>query len=124
MDQMRFPKRQADGSFCIDVVMSIETTDSKHLGVAIQEWWTHEWMQSNRTWTREWSSGDVQKLPFDHEFVRPPEVVRCVDSDLRFRLRGRPGGRWWKDWLVSKIIPDLRRRFPEVGEFLEFRECD
>lgn len=41
--------------------------------------------------------------------------------ELRLQLLGTKHSKFWKDWLVSKIAPDLKFKFGEVGDLLYIR---
>ena len=90
------------------------------------------WAPRNKTWARECKTGPgltVERpeiLEYEDELSAPPEVISCEGSELRFRLRGK-GEKLWKDWMVMRILPDLKAEFPEVevgAKILGIRNCD
>jgi hypothetical protein len=101
--------------------MSVATDDAVALGQAIGQWWVDEWAPLHKSWVREWSAGDKEELQFSDEFASPPRVISCKGTELRFQLEGKSSAKSWKDWIVSRIIPDLRTRFPQVGEFRDIQ---
>jgi hypothetical protein len=46
----KFPKRRADGSFCVEVVVSVNTIDEKALSQRVQDWCTNIWAPEHKTW--------------------------------------------------------------------------
>lgn len=96
---------------------------------SIRAWIGDAWMPRNRTWTREGKTGPnletirIQELHYDDEFVGLPEVAAGPTSELQVRLRGKKTAKFWRDWLVSRLMPDLKAAFPEVGELLYVRNC-
>jgi len=95
----------------------------------IDAWISDAWMPRNATWTREWKTGSnlattrVEELKYDDEFTGPPEVAAGPTSELQLRLKGKKTAKFWKDWLVSRLVPDLKAAFPGVGELLYIRDC-
>jgi hypothetical protein len=87
--RVKFPRRRADGSFCLEVILSVVTQNERLLAQRIQQWWTSEWGPENEVWTRYWSSGLKEELAYRDEFSRLPQIVSCKDTELRFRLEGR-----------------------------------
>jgi hypothetical protein len=123
-----FPKRRADGTFCVEVEIALSPESGVENGGVIQNWWSTEWMQKNERWIRIWNEGHATErrevLLFEDDFCGFPQVVSCDGSRLRFRLVGKSSGKWWRDWLVSRIIPDLRIRFPGMGELNGVWDCN
>ena len=123
MNKVRFPKRRPNGSFCVEVALKADSGDPVLLGKRVQEWWSTAWMPANREWRRSWSSDQTQTLSYSDEFDGEPRVWRCT-SELRFRFEGKPSAKWWRDWLVSRILPDLKSKFPEVQDFVRITNCE
>jgi hypothetical protein len=46
--------------------------------------------------------------------MAPPEFVLIGDRELQLRLRGKKTAKFWRDWVVSRILTELRMEFPEV----------
>jgi hypothetical protein len=42
-------------------------------------------------------------------FLGPPHEVACTGGRLSFRLDGRPGAKWWKDWLAVRLSRSQQR---------------
>jgi hypothetical protein len=95
----------------------------------VQAWIGDVWMPQNATWAREWQTGSnltvsrAQELHYDDEFTAPPEVSAGPISELQLRLSGAKTAQFWKDWVVSRLVPDLKAAFPGVGELLYIRDC-
>jgi hypothetical protein len=129
MSPAKFPDRRPDGSFCVVVGLRTSPDGAAELADRVRRWMTDVWMPSHPTWTREWKTGvdlaraEKQVLSYADEFSSDPEVSG-EGSELRLRLRGKRDSRFWKDWLVSRIAPDLRAEFPELSELLYIRDCD
>jgi hypothetical protein len=130
MAGVEFPNAGPDGSFCVEVVLSV-SADGLALGREVQEWWTDVWAPSNAAWVRIWETGPglslerSELLYYQDEFVSPPRVVSRSASEFRFQLLGKDSARkLWKDWLVSRIMPDLKTRFPEIGNLLGISDCN
>jgi len=129
-DGVIFPKRRPDGSFCVEVTLAANTND-EDLGGRIRQWLTEVWMPSNTAWLRVWKTGpglSVERpelLHYGDEFLSPPILISSVAAEVRFQLRGRdPKQKLWRDWLVLRILPDLKANFPEVGDTLSITNCE
>jgi hypothetical protein len=129
MNASKFPSRKVDGSFCVDVGLQLLEGAPDNICKVIDEWFSDAWMGANKTWTRTWSTGanlEVKKdevLVYSDEFLRAPMASLGSKSELRIRLFGTKSAKLWKDWLVSKIAPDLKERFPYIGELLYIQDC-
>lgn len=64
-----------------------------------------------------------QILKYTDEFLSPPEIVSGQSSELHLRLRGKRTAKFWKDWIASRIVPDLKAEFSAIGELLHIRDC-
>jgi hypothetical protein len=124
MSPAKFPKRRSDGSFCVDVTVAVEANDPSSLREALQRWISDEWTPRHEIWTRSWSNGTQERLRYGEEFSAPPQIVKCEGAQLTIRLQGKNSAKLWKDWLVSKLIPDIKQRFPEVGQFQGIQDCE
>ncbi len=119
-----FPKRKSDGSFCIEVSFPVITNDCEDLLRRVKLW-AGDWMTTNTVWKRKWDpSGREETLYYDEEFKTEPNPVSCTSNELKIRLEGQPSSKWWRDWLVSRIIHDLRQRFNEVQSGGSLKDCD
>src|SRR5258707_15317077 len=119
---IKFPKRQADGSFCIEVSIPVSTDDPEGLQRRVQSWST-QWVGANQTWKRNWLSED-EELRYEAEFKREPQTVSCSSSELKIRLEGQPSAKWWKDWMVYRILADLKAAFSEIKGVGHLRDCE
>jgi hypothetical protein len=74
-----------------------------------------------------WKTGtphpQAETLEYADEFSAPPRVVHCAGSELRFQLQGKNTAKFWRDWLVLRIIPELKKRFPEIGDVCSIGDC-
>lgn len=127
----KFPKPKVDGSICVEVTIPVRSDDDTDLGERIQQWWTDVWLPERGTWRVVFRTGqdlrrvDVEILEYTEEFSAAPHVVFCKDSKLRFRLEGRRSTKVWKDWVILRILPDLREQFSEIQNgVLSVCNCD
>ena len=123
MNKVLFPKRNADGSFCIDVIIAIETNDAPHLLRRVESW-ASRWVLENQIWIRNWVPDDQESLEYSSEFKREPYPVSCTPTELTIRLVGQPSAHWWKDWLVLRILSDLSLSFVEFRDVTRMQNCD
>jgi hypothetical protein len=123
MSEVRFPKRNADGSFCVDVVVAVETNEPENLSRRVESW-CRQWTNENRTWKRNWIPSGQEILNYGDEFKREPYPVACTSTELTIRLEGQPSARWWRDWLVLRILADLKSSFVEFRDLDRVRDCD
>lgn len=130
MRHAKFPARKADGSFCIEIGVRMAGDLSVDAVPRIQQWISGVWMPHHMTWTREWRTGSnfatskEQILNYSDEFAAPPEVSLGPASELRLRLKGNKTAKFWRDWVASRIVPDLKEAFPGVEDLLYIRNCD
>jgi hypothetical protein len=86
-------------------------------------------MPRNLTWKRDWRTGenretiDQQVLNYESEFLGEPKIISAEASELQIRIAGKASAKFWKDWLISKFLPDLKAKFPEVNGQLYIRNC-
>lgn len=114
MRQELFPKRRLDGSFCIETRLAIEAKDPAVLASQINSW-IEEWVRSNRYWKSKFAEAEGGVFDFFNEFARPPFCVTRASGSLFLRVEGCPGaGKWWRDWIGSRLLPDLRSAFKEI----------
>lgn len=123
MNKVKFPKRHSDNSFCVEVILSITTEEPEVLLQHIQNW-AFDWIKENQVWVRKWSSGEEEQLYYEQEFKREPYPVFCNATELRMRLDGKPTAKWWKDWLVLRILYDLKTDFNEVQGVIKVEDCN
>jgi hypothetical protein len=128
MSKAIFPKIRTDGTFCVEVAFKASDDHGRELAIKIQQWLDEIWSPNNSTWTREWNAASplhskVEVLQFGDEFIRPPEVTSSDESQITLRLYGKESSRLWRDWFVSRLLPDLKEKFPEIGEGLAIGNC-
>ena len=122
MSKVRFPKRNPDGSFCVDVIVAVETNEPEHFSRRVQSW-ALQWAGENQTWTHGNPSGQ-EVLNYADEFQREPYPVSCTPTELTIRFEGQPSAKWWRDWLVLRILADLKSAFAEFRDVNRIRDCD
>lgn len=124
MSKVKFPKRLKDGSFCVIVTFSINTQEPENLLSNIKKWLL-QWSEDNKVWIRNWSNGKVEKLLYEQEFRNAPYPISCTINELKIVLDGQPSSeKIWKDWLVSRIIPELKNAFSEIQDFQNATDCE
>jgi len=74
--------------------------------------WLDRWVAANQQW--EWAGG--RRLSFLDDFARAPFGVECCDEHLTFRLEVKPGSKAWRDWLVIRLLKELKGAFVEVED--------
>lgn len=131
MTKVNFPARNEDGSFCVEIWLGLSGNQSDDLPLRVQRWIREDWMPEHATWKREWRTGPnlattyEQVLHYQDEFTKPPVVSYRHNAKfpfrvLRLRFSGKQSAKFWKDWLVSRLLPDLRERFPHVSKSLYY----
>lgn len=126
-DAVKLPASDEEGDFAVEVGLGLQDCTSPEIAEKIQTWFNESWMARNKTWTRVWSTGmkfsikRTQILHYNDDFRTPPKVDVGEHLELRLHLLGTKHSKFWKDWLVSKIAPDLKFKFGEVGDLLYIR---
>ena len=93
------------------------------MAVAVGEWLAR-WTIENELWTWEYDTGGSDTFRLSDELRKAPEVASAAESELTIRIQGQATSTgFWRDWLVLKLIPDLKAAFPEIGSFLTARDC-
>ena len=114
MRPVKFPKRRPDGSFCVELYLSIVTDDPSALAFQMTAW-IEEWVRVNRNWECPMAKNVGGAFDFYDEFIRPPHCVIGSSGSLFLRVEGRPGaGEWWKDWILSRLMVDMLAVFKEI----------
>jgi hypothetical protein len=105
---------------CVEVCLTTENC-SLDLGNRIQDWLNDVWMPNNQEWERVWRTGahleivvERQILKYDDDFSRAPEILPKDSLRLLVRLYVNWPSKNWREWLVSRILPDLRTAFSEM----------
>jgi hypothetical protein len=87
--------------------------------------WVEEWVRVNRHWENNLAHREGGVLDFYDEFARPPYYMARDGGSLFLRVEGCPGaGKWWRDWLASRLMGDLSAAFKEVQPRLMERARD
>jgi hypothetical protein len=118
-----FPKRRSDGSFCIEVRLRV---DSQQLDVLANRLnaWLDQWVLANRFWKWSLAKRAGGLLDFLDDFVGPPAVVVRTPAFICLRFECRPQAKkWWKDWLVLRILKDIHAAFDEVIAVENIGDC-
>jgi len=124
MSKVQFPKRKADGTFCVEVTLRVTTSDAEELLRRMTNW-MNQWVKANQVWIRVWEpSGRVEKLRYDEEFKGIPRIVFSDSREIKIQVDGHFSARWWKDWLVLKIIQELKEAFTEIQANGSIKDCD
>jgi hypothetical protein len=117
---VKFPVKFDDGSFCIKVVLQVDTQRS--LRNEIQTW-LDQWVQENRYWAFSTPSSKGN-LDFYESFSAAPRCIEEQSGVLSLQFEGRPGAsKDWKDWLVLRILKELQETFKGVITIGEIKNC-
>ena len=122
MSKVRFPKRRDDGSFCVEVTLVVQAAEPEALLRGVQAW-SSGWAETNQVWNWKWDTGGEEELLYGREFKREPKPVSCTSTELKIQLEGQPSAERWKDWLVFRIIPELKAAFAEVQDVSSVKDC-
>jgi|GEM_PF-6876895 len=115
----KFPKLREDGSFSIEAIYRIDSSQTFSSSELAQ--WLEEWIGRNNPWEREWSSGKTETLDFFKDFRRPPRLLERSQDKVVIRFEGQPGFKWWKDWFVLKFCKQLIDEFPGI---IDLERCE
>lgn len=119
----KFPKLRPDGSFCVEVTLNARTTDLDALASRITEW-IESFLRNNRYWTWPFAKEKGGVVDFFDEFVATPSCVATPPHSLVIRVEAKPEAKWWKDWLVVRLLGDLRKDFDnEIVGVNEIGDC-
>jgi hypothetical protein len=119
----KFPKKRPDGSFCVEVTLRVSTKTPEQLANQVQLW-LEQWVQVNREWKTPLAASTGELLSFFDEFTGPPTCFLKDPNSLCLRVEGRPNmGRWWRDWLILRVLKDLKANFSEVTAVESFTNC-
>lgn len=119
MTAQRFPKVDENGHFHVKVRLTLPPDCGPEYAEQIGSWLTDRWLPENHLWRRTWKSGSsesVEELHFDESFLCEPDVHFEAPGTFAVVLHGRSRAAPWRDWLVSKLAPDLRRAFPQIAD--------
>jgi hypothetical protein len=106
--EINLPKKRPDGSFCIAIMLRVNTNDAKGLAARITSW-LKEWTQRNRYW--HW----FEDLDFFNDFAEAPTCAERTEESLIVRVEGSPKfTKWWRDWIVLRLLKELQGQFAEI----------
>jgi hypothetical protein len=112
-----------DGSFCVEVTLRVNTKQPNDLANRMQLW-LEEWVHANRYWETSLFESVGGRLDFFEDFAQVPSCSVSGPDLLCLHLQSRPGARkWWKDWLVLRILKELPNAFPEFAEVQKITDC-
>jgi hypothetical protein len=72
--------------------------------------WVGSWVLTTQRWR--WDA--TRELNYFDDFEGPPTDIATSGKRLSFRLDGRPGAKWWRDWLALRLLPEAQTRFPAI----------
>ncbi|MCA9266645.1 MAG: hypothetical protein KDA60_22460 [Planctomycetales bacterium] len=110
----KFPRLRPDGSFSIVAVYRFNG-DREAIAESVATW-IHDWLRRKDPWIRRWSTGETETLIFSHEFSEAPRLVNAGNETIQIEFEGRPGSRWWKDW-IGRFTHDLVEEHPGIASF-------
>lgn len=118
MKKVAFRGGRKDATFLVEIEMSVPAGATNSLCEEIQQWLNDEWAPRNQLWRRVCRNAAreyIQDLLYSDEFSSTPSVLRS-SSKLHLVIEGRNCAEFWRDWLVARLIPDVRSRFPLIGD--------
>ena len=119
----KFPKRRSDGSFCVEVRLRVDSRQPDVLADRLTAW-LHQWLRTNRYWKWSLAKSAGGVLDFLDDFVGLPTVVVCAPAFVCLRFECRPKAKkWWKDWLVLRMLQDIHAAFAEVTAVEKIGNC-
>jgi hypothetical protein len=116
--EIKFPKKRPDGSFCVEIALRVNTSDPEGLAARITSW-LEEWTQRNRYWN--WFE---ETLDFFNDFAGSPICTEHTPESVIVRVESRPKfTKWWRDWIVLRLLKDLQSQFHEIIAVEAFANC-
>lgn len=118
----KFPKLRPDGSFCIEARVRVSTNELDVLASEVTNW-LDRWVRENQYWKRSLVKKGKVVLDYFDDYAGLPSLLTCPPDFLILRLAGRPGARWWKDWLILRLLKELRNAFEEITALERIIDC-
>ncbi len=100
--------------------------DSKQLDVFASRLtvWLDRWIRENRYWKWSLAKSTGGLLDFFDDFVEPPSAVVRAPDFVCLHFECRPAAKkWWKDWLVLRVLKDIHAVFAEVTGVEKIGNC-
>ncbi|HEY5758491.1 MAG TPA: hypothetical protein VIU34_21840 [Steroidobacter sp.] len=126
MSKVTFRAKRRNTAFLVEIEMSVAAEAVNSLCDDVQRWLNDEWVPRNQLWRRVCSNAGreyIQNLLYFEEFNSAPRVL-SGGSQLRLVIEARNAGNSWRDWLVARLVPDVKSRFPQIGETLLIRNFE
>ncbi|MBP6004775.1 MAG: hypothetical protein KA746_15195 [Pyrinomonadaceae bacterium] len=121
--EIKFPRRNQDGSFCVIASFAVDTTDPDGLFSRVKAWLI-EWAENNQAWVWKYDSGREDTFVFSDDFKGVPTPISCDFKELKIRLEGQPRSqKFWRDWLALRIVPELQAGFVEIENMVGANDC-
>lgn len=130
MTSQQFPKVDSEGRFVVRIGLQLFPPSGAKDAEKIGRWLIDQWLPANRTWRRKWANGQnalrniEEELLFSDSFYSYPEVSYRERDTLCVVLHGKSRSALWRDWMISKIIPELKEEFPNIGDRLFVENAD
>jgi hypothetical protein len=96
------------GPFSVVVRLRVETSSPDELAQRFGHW-GKTWVNENRHWTF-----TKKRLDYFDAFEGPPHDVKCDGLQLSFQVETKHGQKWWKDWLILRLLKEAQVAFLEV----------
>jgi len=101
------------------VTLAVEGS-SDTLVIELASWLRSDWMTRSQVWNWSGKTGpDLSvkadlTLRYTDEFLGSPEAFTTEGGSIGVRLTGKPSSKFWRDWIASKLLPDIKRKFPMI----------
>jgi len=120
---IRFPRRRSDGSFCVEVLFRVTSSQLESIPSRITDW-ADEWVRANRHWKFKHPESRDSGLDFLRDFTGPPKCFAVHPGLISIRFEVQPESKKaWKDWLGFRFVKELRQAFPEITALEKVRNC-
>jgi hypothetical protein len=119
MDKGQFSSKRATGRALLEIGFPVVKEAEPNLAEAIQAWIQDTWMPKNKEWNNK-SRLEPRLVLYRDTFYSEPKISESSGL-LILNLDTNLSSKEWRDWLVLKIIRDMRERFPIIGEPLHVR---